>query len=96
MKQGWVYILTNEYNTTFYVGVTSNLIKRVYEHKSKNVEGFTKTYGLNKLVYFEQFDDIKDAILREKQLKNWKRSWKEDLIKGFNSDYRDLYNEISS
>lgn len=96
MKQGWVYFLTNEYNTTFYVGVTSNLIKRVYEHKSKNVEGFTKTYGLNKLVYFEQFDDIKDAILREKQLKNWKRSWKEDLIKGFNSDYRDLYNEISS
>jgi putative endonuclease len=96
MKHGWVYILTNEYNSTFYVGVTSNLIKRVYEHKNKIVDGFTEAYGLNKLVYFEQFDDIKDAILREKQLKNWKRNWKKGLIKGFNSSFSDLYDEVSS
>jgi putative endonuclease len=94
MKQGYVYIMTNEYNTTFYVGVTSDLIKRFYEHKSKFVDGFTKAYNLNKLVYFEQLDNISDAIEREKKIKNWHRNWKINLIKEFNPKYKDLYKDI--
>ncbi|EKE03908.1 MAG: hypothetical protein ACD_20C00129G0004 [uncultured bacterium] len=94
MKQGYVYIMTNEYNTTFYIGVTNDLIRRVYEHKNKLVDGFSKTYNLNKLVYFEQFDNIIDAIEREKKLKNWHRNWKLNLIKEFNPKNNDLYDTI--
>lgn len=90
----YIYILTNKVNTAFYIGVTSNLIKRIWEHKNGVVEGFTKRYKLHKLVYYEVTGDIEQAILREKQLKNWHRKWKETLIQEKNSDYIDLYNSI--
>ena len=93
-KQGFVYILTNKNNTTLYIGVTSNLIKRIYEHKNKLVDGFTKKYNLNKLVYFESLDNITAAIEREKQLKNWHRNWKINLITEFNKEWKDLYDDI--
>lgn len=95
MKQGFVYILTNDYNTTLYIGVTSDLIKRVYEHKNKLVDGFTKRYNLKKLVYFEQFDDIKDAIQREKYLKGKTRKFKNDLITSMNPEWKDLYDGLT-
>ncbi len=93
-KQNAVYIMTNYLNTTFYIGVTNNLIRRVYEHKTKLNDGFTSKYNLNKLVYFELTNNIEDALNREKQLKNWKREWKIDLIKNFNAEFRDLSEEI--
>ena len=77
-----------------YVGVTSAIAKRVWEHKNKVFEGFSKTYGLNKLVYFEVIDTIETAISREKQLKRWHRDWKLNLIKENNPDFKDLYDEI--
>lgn len=86
--------MTNKINTVLYVGVTSNLIKRVYQHKMKLVSGFTEKYNINKLVYFESFEDINEAIKREKQLKNWHREWKMNLIKSANSDFNDLYSTI--
>ncbi len=89
-KDSYVYILTNYEETTFYVGVTSNLEKRVYEHKNKIIEGFSSKYNLNKLVYFEQSSSIVSAIAREKQLKNWRRDWKINLIKELNPDFADL------
>ena len=90
MKSYYVYIMTNIKNTTFYIGVTNNLIKRIYEHKNKLVDGFTSKYNIDKLVYFEDTSDIKSAIAREKQLKNWHREWKINLIKSQNSDLKDL------
>ena len=90
----YVYIMTNKYNTVLYTGVTNDLIRRVYEHKNKLVEGFTAKYNLTKLVYYEIFKDVKEAINREKQIKGWKREKKEKLIKGFNPDWKDLYEEI--
>jgi len=95
-KESFIYILTNEYNTTLYVGVTSDLIKRVYEHKNKLTDGFSKTYNLNKLIYLEQFDDINTAIKREKHLKGKTRKYKNDLINSLNPKWNDLYNEILS
>lgn len=89
-KNCFVYILTNYEETTFYIGVTSNLEKRLYEHKNKLIEGFSSKYNLNKLVYFEQTDSMTAAIAREKQLKNWHRQWKINLIKDFNPDLKDL------
>jgi putative endonuclease len=86
--------MTNKYNTVLYTGVTNDLIRRVYEHKNKLVEGFTAKYNLTKLVYYEISKDVKDAINREKQIKGWKREKKEKLIKGFNPDWKDLYEEI--
>ena len=85
-----VYIMTNYSETSLYVGVTSNLPKRVWEHKNKVVEGFTEKYNVDKLVYFETTDSIESAIKREKQLKNWHREWKINLIKEKNPDFRDL------
>ena len=85
-----VYIMTNYTNTTLYIGVTSNLLKRVIEHKNKIVEGFTKRYNVNKLVYFELTDSIETAINREKQLKRWHRDWKINLIKEVNPEFKDL------
>lgn len=87
----YVYILTNQKRGTLYIGVTSDLIKRVYEHKTKVVEGFTKRYGLSQLVYYETFAQILSAIEREKQLKRWHRDWKINLIENENKDWVDLY-----
>ena len=89
-----VYILTNTNNTTFYVGVTGDLPKRVWEHKNKVVKGFTYKYNVDKLVYYEVTDSIEGAILREKQLKNWHRDWKIQAIKQQNPEFRDLYLEL--
>ena len=85
-----VYIMTNYKNTTLYIGVTSNLQRRVWEHKNKVVKGFTKKYNINKLVYYEITDSIESAIIREKQLKNWHRDWKINLIKEINPEFKDL------
>ncbi|WP_299626453.1 GIY-YIG nuclease family protein [uncultured Tenacibaculum sp.] len=84
MKQSFVYILTNTYRTTFYIGVTSNLEKRILEHKQGIGSAFTKKYNLSDLIYFEKFSDIHQAISREKQLKNWRKEWKINLIKKVN------------
>ena len=93
-KQYYVYLMTNYLNTTFYIGVTNNLLRRVYEHKTKQNKGFTERYNLNKLVYLELTSSIEDAIKREKQLKNWKKQWKIDLIKTQNPSFSDLSEEI--
>ena len=89
-----VYILTNINNTTFYIGVTSNLSKRIWEHKNKFVDGFNKKYNVDKLVYYELTENIETAINREKQLKNWHRDWKIKLIKKINPNFDDLYKFI--
>jgi putative endonuclease len=90
MKDYYIYILTNKKHGTLYIGVTNNLIRRVYEHKNGIIEGFTKRYNLNKLVYFEQTNDINSAILREKRLKKWNRAWKIQLIESINPKWIDL------
>ena len=90
----FVYILTNASNTVLYIGVTNNLVRRVWEHKNKVVAGFTSHYQLNKLVYYECYTDIYNAIQREKVLKFWKRAWKERLINQSNPEWKDLYQEI--
>lgn len=90
----YIYILTNSRNTTFYIGVTNNLVRRVNEHKKEMLAGFTKKYNLKKLVYFEQYPSPKEAIAREKQLKNWHRDWKLNLIKSTNPKFSDLYEKI--
>ena len=89
-----VYIMTNKYNTTLYTGVTSDLPKRVWEHKNKAVKGFTYQYNINKLVYYELFGDIILAIEREKQIKNLVRRKKEELINKENSEWRDLSDDL--
>jgi putative endonuclease len=90
MKDYYIYILTNKKHGTLYIGVINNLIRRVYEHKNVIIEGFTKRYNLNKLVYFEQTNDINSAILREKRLKKWNRAWKIQLIESINPECIDL------
>ena len=90
IKNYFVYILTNQNLTTFYVGVTSNLEARIYQHKNKLLKGFTEKYNLNRLVYFEETTDIYEAIKREKQLKKWKRDWKLELIRKENDLFLDL------
>lgn len=87
----YVYILASRYKGTLYIGVSSDLIKRVYEHKHKLITGFTADYGVDKLVYFEESNDILSAISREKQLKKWKRDWKINLIEVDNPRWLDLY-----
>jgi putative endonuclease len=94
MRQAYVYILANKRNGTLYVGVTSDLVRRVYEHKQNFVDGFTKKYHVHDLVYYEAHDHIQEAIIREKQLKKWSRSWKIRLIEEMNAQWRDLYLEI--
>jgi putative endonuclease len=89
VKQYYIYIMTNR-SKTLYTGVTNDLIRRVYEHKQKLVSGFTNKYNITKLVYFEETDDIKAAILREKQIKGWLRTKKISLIEGFNPEWEDL------
>lgn len=94
MKQPIVYILASKRNGTLYIGVTSDLIKRIWEHKNKLVEGFTKKYHVHQLVYFEQHQDMLSAITREKQLKKWNRAWKIALIEKDNPDWCDLWEDI--
>ncbi|MBA6357999.1 MULTISPECIES: GIY-YIG nuclease family protein [unclassified Colwellia] len=94
MKQPHIYIMTNIKNTTLYIGVTSQLVQRVYQHKSKLTLGFTNKYNLNKLVYFESFETMYDAITREKQLKNWRRAWKKNLIEEINPNWLDLSKDL--
>jgi len=90
----YVYIVTNRKNTVLYIGVTNNLRRRVYEHKKKIVKGFSSKYNLCKLVYYEITSNIESAIRREKQLKNWHREWKLNLISDFNRDWKDLSKEL--
>ena len=90
-NQYCIYILANKRNGTLYIGVTSNLVERVYEHKNNMIEGFSKKYNIHKLVYYEITDDIESAIRRERQLKKWNRKWKINLIENSNPEWRDLY-----
>ncbi|MFA6524820.1 MAG: GIY-YIG nuclease family protein [Patescibacteria group bacterium] len=94
MKQYYVYIMASKKNGTLYIGVTNNIIRRVYEHKNNEVEGFTKKYEVHLLVYYEQTENIESALNREKQLKKWNREWKINLIQKENPDWKDLYNEL--
>lgn len=90
----YVYILASRKNGTLYIGVTSDLIKRIYEHKEKKISGFSKKYRVDQLVYFEQTKDVCSAIKREKQLKKWNRQWKIDLIEKINPEWNDLYKRL--
>lgn len=94
MKIYCVYILANKKRGTLYVGVTGNLQKRIWEHKNKLVKGFTEKYDCNRLVYFEQTEDVVSALNREKQLKRWKRDWKIELIEKDNLSWRDLFEKL--
>lgn len=94
MKEYYVYILSNKYNGTLYIGVTSDIIKRIWQHKQKIIKGFTSKYDIDKLVYFEQFNDVNLAISREKRLKEYQRKWKLDLINFNNPSWDDLYEEF--
>ena len=93
-KRYYIYIMANQQNGTLYVGVTSNLGARIFEHKNHILPGFTDKYDVDRLVYIEYFDDICEAIKQEKRLKKWNRNWKKDLIEKYNPDWRDLYNDI--
>ncbi|WP_347925701.1 GIY-YIG nuclease family protein [Pontimicrobium sp. SW4] len=90
VHQYYLYLLSNKYNGTLYIGVTNDLERRTFEHKNKLIEGFTKNYGLNRLVYFETYQNINDAIKREKNMKKWKREWKIKLIEEDNPNWSDL------
>lgn len=94
-KQPTVYIMSSRKNGTLYIGVTTNLVKRVWEHRNSVVVGFTQRYDIKHLVYFEVHTNISVAITREKQLKRWKREWKIRLIESFNPDWKDLWNDIA-
>ena len=94
MTAGWVYFMTNRPNGILYVGVTDNLPRRAWEHRERIVEGFTKRYGLKRLVYFEQFDDIRHARQREQNLKHYSRAWKVRLILLNNPNWDDLYEQL--
>ena len=93
-KQPAVYILASKRNGTLYIGVTSELVKRVWEHKNNMVEGFTKHYNVHRLVWYELHESMESAITREKRLKNWKRKWKLELIESNNPKWLDLYHTI--
>lgn len=94
MKQFCVYIITNKDNKVLYIGVTGNLKRRIIEHKNKVIRGFTEKYNCNKLVYFEQTENVMSALEREKQLKRWHRKWKINLINSFNPSWKDLFDNI--
>ena len=93
-KQPAVYILASKRNGTLYIGVTSDLVKRIWEHKNNTVEGFTKRYSVHQLVWYEVHENMESAIQREKRLKEWKRKWKLELIETSNPYWQDLYNTI--
>ena len=94
MKKYYIYILASKYNGTLYIGVTNDLIRRVYEHKNDLNNGFTKKYGVHRLVYYEQYDEVVNAIQREKRLKKWNRQWKIELIEKENPEWKDLYLQL--
>jgi len=93
-RQPAVYVLTNKRNGALYTGVTSDLVRRIWEHRHHLVEGFTSQYNVHKLIYFELHDDITQAIIREKQIKKWRRAWKLRMIEAMNPDWKDLYDSI--
>lgn len=95
-KKFFVYLLASKPNGTLYVGVTSDLPKRIYEHKQGLADGFTKKYGVKELVYYELHDSAESAIRREKQIKEWKRQWKIDLIQSHNRGWLDKFDEIAT
>jgi putative endonuclease len=94
MAGGWVYFITKKRNGILYAGVTSNLPRRIYEHREGQVKGFSKRHGLKLLVYHERFDDIRDAIQREKTIKHWPRAWKVRLLHAINPNWDDLYDTL--
>ena len=94
-RQPTVYILASKRNGTLYIGVTSNLVKRIWEHKNNAVDGFTKRYGIHQLVWYELHETIDSAITCEKRLKNWQRKWKLELIESVNPNWLDLYSTIA-
>jgi putative endonuclease len=91
----WVYILASRIGGTLYIGVTNDLVRRVYEHRSDLIPGFTSQYGVHRLVYYEEYSDAESAIRREKRLKKWKRAWKIELIEKQNPNWDDLYPVIA-
>jgi putative endonuclease len=93
-KQYYVYILASKRNGTLYIGVTSDLVQRVWQHKNKSADGFTKKYNVRRLVYYEAHSEAENAIIREKQMKKWRRSWKIELIEERNPGWKDLYEDI--
>ena len=94
MAQSYVYIITNQLNTVLYTGVTSNLKKRIYQHREKLIEGFSKRYNINKLVYYEIGNDIESTIAREKQVKNYSRRKKIMMVTAFNKEWKDLWEAL--
>jgi len=96
MNSYYVYILASRKNGTLYIGVTNDLVRRAYDHKSNVIQGFTEKYGVHNLVYYESYTDDRDALTREKRLKKWKRQWKINLIETKNPDWIDLYEQIIS
>ncbi len=95
MRGGWVYIVTNHRDGVLYTGVTANLARRTYEHRLGVIDGFTRRYGLKRLVLTEFYEDIRDAIQRERNIKHWPRAWKVRLIHAANPDWRDLYEDLN-
>lgn len=93
-KEYYIYLITNKKLNVLYTGVTNNLIRRIYEHKNKLLDGFTKKYNVDRLIYFEAYSEINDAILREKQIKGWSRKKKNDLINTINPQWKDLYDTL--
>jgi len=93
-KQPAVYILASKRNGTLYIGVTSDLVKRIWQHKNNMIEGFTKRYGVHQLVWYELHENMQSAIEREKQMKGWKRKWKLELIESMNPNWQDLYHTV--
>ena len=96
MHQYYVYILANRRYGVLYVGMTNNLVRRMFEHQNKLADGFTKTYGVIHLVYFEQYGSVDEARARERSLKSWRRAWKLKLVDDFNPDWHDLTRELAA
>ncbi|HSW94056.1 MAG TPA: GIY-YIG nuclease family protein [Gammaproteobacteria bacterium] len=96
MEESYVYILASKRNGTLYVGSTTNLVKRVWEHKNNIILGFTSKYNVHQLVYYEVHQDLMEAAKREKRLKNWCRQWKLNIIEKFNPTWRDLYDDVTA
>jgi putative endonuclease len=94
MKAGFVYIMASRRNGTLYIGVTTDLIQRAFQHRNGLIEGFTREYGCTLLVWYEAFDDLQEARLRELQMKKWKRLWKLSTIEAMNPDWNDLYSSL--
>src|SRR5690606_10748475 len=94
-KKFWVYMMASQFNGTLYIGMTADLTKRVWEHRNGVIDGFTKEYGVGRLVYFEPHDNAESAIRRERQMKEWKRDWKTNLIERENPHWDDLYEGIA-